>query len=217
MPEEVPQTHCPVGENDCPLVGEAAALRLENGALRATLRTDMLTGLFNYRHLHESLEIELERTRRTHHPTALIMLDLDHFKRVNDDWGHEVGNMALKSTAAILKASVRKLDIPCRYGGEEFAVVLPGTPLRPATEVAERIRRAIAATPLEIDDGELMLTASLGVEIFREDMRLSADEFVHLADGYLYQAKQEGRNRIAHPTLPEATAVTADERAALFS
>ena len=217
MTEEVLQLHCPVGETDCPLIEDAASLRLENSTLRATLRTDTLTGLFNYRHLQECLDTELERTRRTRNPTALIMLDLDHFKRVNDNWGHEVGNQALKSTAAILKASLRKLDIPCRYGGEEFALVLPGTSLLPAIEVAERIRSSIAATPLEIGGEELMLSASLGVEIFRADMQLSADEFIHLADGYLYQAKQEGRDRVSHPSLPDATAITADERAAMFS
>ena len=217
MTEEVLQRHCPVGETDCPLIAEAASLRQENSELRATLGTDSLTGLFNYRHLQECLDTELERTRRTRNPTALIMLDLDHFKRVNDDWGHEVGNRALKSTAAILKASARKLDIPCRYGGEEFALILPGTPLLAAIEVAERVRSAIEAAPLKIDGKELKISASLGVDIYRADMLLGVDEFIHLADGYLYQAKQHGRNRVAHPALQETTSVTADERAALFS
>ena len=215
--EELPQPCCPVGKNDCPLIEEVASLRLENSELRATLRTDALTGLFNYRHLQESLESELERTRRTRMPTALLMLDLDHFKKVNDQWGHEVGNLALKCTASIIRHAVRKLDIPCRYGGEEFAIILPGTRILPAIEVAERIRHTIEATPLEVNGKELLLTASLGIEVYRENMRLSPDEFIHLADGYLYRAKQEGRNRIAHPELPDATAVSADERAALFS
>jgi diguanylate cyclase (GGDEF)-like protein len=181
------------------------------------LRTDLLTGLYNYRHLHEVLDSEVERTQRTRSPTALIMLDLDHFKQVNDQWGHEIGNQALKLVARIIRTAIRKVDIPCRYGGEEFAVVLPATHLVDAVRVAERIRADLESFPLQTETDTIPLTASLGVELYRAGMQISTEELIHLADGYLYQAKQEGRNRVAHPTLPPSTEVTADERAALFS
>lgn len=208
---------CPVGEPHCPIIDEAAELRLENDSLKRALRTDLLTGLYNYRHLQEVLESEQERTHRTRTPTALIMVDLDHFKRVNDKWGHETGNQALKLTARVIRSAIRKVDIPCRYGGEEFAIVLPATHLPDAVKVAERIRADIASIPLQTETDTIPLTASLGVELYRAGMQITAEEFIHLADGYLYQAKQDGRNRIAHPELPPSTEVTADERAALFS
>lgn len=208
---------CPVGESHCHIIDEARQLRHENGELRQALRTDLLTGLYNYRHLHEVLEREVERTQRTRIPTALIMLDLDHFKQVNDTWGHETGNQALKLVSRVIRTAIRKVDIPCRYGGEEFAIVLPATHLLEAVKVAERMRADLESFPLQTESDSIKLTASLGVELFRAGMQISTDELIHLADGYLYQAKQNGRNRVAHPTLPPSTEVTADERAALFS
>ena len=201
---------CPVGESSCPVIDE-------NIELNDALRTDTLTGLYNYRHFSEALETEMERTHRTRTTTSLLILDIDFFKKVNDTYGHEVGNQALRHIANILRSQVRKIDIPCRYGGEEFTVILPATPLKPALDVAERIRAAIEASPLPLEDGELALTTSIGVESYRPEMQLSLDEFVHLADNYLYQAKQDGRNRVGGPTVKAATEVTADEKAALFS
>ena len=201
---------CPVGEASCPVIDE-------NRQLHADLRTDTLTGLFNYRHFSEALETEMERTQRSRVPTSLLILDIDFFKKVNDTWGHEVGNQALQHIAALLKQQVRKLDIPCRYGGEEFAVILPSTPLVAAMDVAERLRHTIEQNPLLFTEGELKITVSIGAESYREGMLLSGDEFFHLADGYLYQAKQDGRNRVCGPAPRLATEVTADEKAALFS
>lgn len=208
---------CPVAEPHCPVIDEARQLRHEISELKQALRTDLLTGLYNYRHLFEVLERELERTHRTRTPTALVMLDLDHFKQVNDKWGHEVGNQALKLVSRVIRSAIRKVDVPCRYGGEEFAVVLPATHLVDAVRVAERIRADIESYPLQTETEAIAITTSLGVEIYRAGMQISAEEFIRLADGYLYQAKQEGRNRLAHPQLPPSTEVTADERAALFS
>lgn len=208
---------CPVNEPECAVIDEAMSLRIENDELKHALRTDMLTGLYNYRHLLDTLESELERTHRTRTPTALVMVDLDHFKKVNDTWGHEVGNQALKLVAKVVRSAIRKVDVPCRFGGEEFAVVLPGTHLPDAVKVAERIRADIESFPLQTEEESIPLTASLGVELYRAGMQLSVDEFIHLADGYLYRAKENGRNRVAHPELPASTEVTADERAALFS
>jgi len=208
---------CPVGEASCPVIDEARHLRHQNSELKQALRTDLLTGLYNYRHLLEVLEREIERTHRTRTPTALIMIDLDHFKQVNDNWGHETGNEALKLVSRVILSAVRKVDVPCRYGGEEFAIVLPATHLVDAVKVAERIRTDIESYPLQTDSEEITLTASLGVELYRAGMQISAEELIRLADGYLYQAKRDGRNRTAHPELPPSTEVTADERAALFS
>lgn len=208
---------CPGDSIDCSILEELEALRRENDDLKQALRTDMLTGLFNYRHLLDALEWEIERTRRSRAPTSLIMLDLDHFKQVNDTWGHEVGNMALALIAEVMRKTLRKVDIPCRFGGEEFTIILPSTPLPQAVQVAERLRRKIEEHPLEIEGETIPLTASFGVEYYRAGMDLSADELIHLTDGYLYQAKQGGRNRVAHPQLPQETEVSVDEKAALLS
>ncbi|MEJ2407114.1 MAG: GGDEF domain-containing protein [Candidatus Thiodiazotropha sp.] len=208
---------CPVEQPHCPVIDEVHQLRHENSELKRALRTDLLTDLYNYRQLHEVLESELERTRRTRTPTALIMLDLDHFKKVNDEWGHEIGNQALRLVSRVIRSAIRKMDVACRYGGEEFAIILPGTHLVDAVKVAERIRCELESFPLQTEEETIPVTASLGVELYRAEMQISVEEFIHLADGYLYQAKQNGRNRVAHPELPSSTEVTADERAALFS
>jgi diguanylate cyclase (GGDEF)-like protein len=208
---------CTIPNDTCPLRDELEQLQRENRDLKGALRTDMLTGLYNYRQLQQVLALELERTRRTRTPTALLMIDVDHFKQVNDRWGHEVGNQALRHIAGCIRRAIRRLDIPCRYGGEEFAVVLPATPLAEAVSVAERIRAAIEDATLQHEQGELPLTASIGVGVFRSGMSSSAESLLQLADRYLYQAKAAGRNRIAHPELPPSTEVSADERAALFS
>jgi diguanylate cyclase (GGDEF)-like protein len=210
-------TACPVGEPTCSIINENRQLRKECQQLHDDLRTDTLTGLFNYRHFSEALEAEMERTQRSRIPTSLLLLDIDFFKKVNDTWGHEVGNQALKHLAALIKQQLRKIDIPCRYGGEEFTIILPSTPLNMATAVGERLRRAIEGSPLQLDDGTLTITVSIGVESYRANMQISRDEFVHLTDGYLYQAKQDGRNRICSPAHKEGTGVTADEKSALFS
>ena len=109
------------------------------------------------------------------------------------------------------------MDIPCRFGGEEFAIILPGTQLPQAVLVAERLRNNIENSPLETGKETIPITASFGVELYRAGMLLSVDEFIHLTDGYLYQAKQNGRNQVAHPQLPPETEVSVDEKAALLS
>lgn len=212
-----PENKCPSDSVDCSVMDELEALRRENEELKQALRTDMLTGLYNYRHLLDALEAEMERTRRNRTPTSLIMLDLDHFKQVNDTWGHEVGNQALVLTADVIRNTLRKIDIPCRFGGEEFTIILPATPLPQAIQVAERLRRNIEESPLEVDGETISISTSLGVEYYRAGMELSADELIHLTDGYLYQAKQNGRNQVAHPELPPSTEVGVDEKAALLS
>jgi diguanylate cyclase (GGDEF)-like protein len=208
---------CPIEPVDCSILEELEALRLENEELKQALHTDMLTGLYNYRHLLDALESEMERTRRTRMPTSLIMLDLDHFKQVNDTWGHEIGNLVLIKVAEVIRTTLRKMDVACRYGGEEFTIILPNTHLPQAVNVAERLRSNIQNNPLVTGEETIPLSASFGVELYRPEMTLSADELIHLTDGYLYQAKQNGRNQVAHPAWPESTQVSADEKAALVS
>ena len=217
---EAPLPSCPSGEH-CGLVDEVQQLRVENAQLAGQLRTDTLTGLFNFRYFRDSLALEMERTRRSETPTGLIMIDLDHFKQVNDQWGHEVGNQVLAWTAENLRGSVRQLDIACRYGGEEFAVILPTCDLLSAIRVAQRLCEALAEQPVPLENGSsLAVTASLGVALFKALDGDTPEQFVQRADAYLYQAKQQGRNRVCH-SVEDAeksdVTVSQDERDALSS
>ena len=162
----------------------------------------------------------MERTQRTHQPTTLILLDGDHFKSVNDNHGHVVGDKVLAHLGRIIQDTVRKIDIPCRYGGEEFAVVLPSTPLAMGIQVAERIRTQIETSPLYLADGEpLYITVSLGVDTHYFHMSPRAEDFIRLADKLLYLAKENGRNQVCHGDTGMAgrTTVTSEEKDALFS
>lgn len=189
---------CPVGEPFCSYLAELDRLREEMRALSDLVRTDELTGLYNYRHFMHSMELEMERTRRSRKPMTLIMLDLDHFKGFNDQWGHDFGNLALKHTASLLSSTVRKLDIACRYGGEEFAVILPDTPLRAGIMLAERLREKIASYALNATNGAVGVTASFGVDFYIPTSSDDASQFLQRADSFLFKAKQEGRNRVCH-------------------
>jgi len=209
---------CPVGERQCVILDELISLRQTNAQLSALVRTDSLTGIYNYRFFIQSLEQEMERTRRSGQSTALILIDLDHFKKVNDTWGHDIGNNALVHTAQLMRQAVRRLDIPCRYGGEEFVIILPSTDLLTAIQVAERLRELIANTPLAAPHGEIKLTASLGVDVYDggEDQ---PEKFVKRVDQQMYAAKREGRNRVCHavsPGMESAGNVSCDEKDALF-
>ncbi len=205
---------CPVGERRCSVIDQVMALRDEVSQLTQQARTDTLTGLFNFRHLRITLEQEMERTRRTNQSTALIMIDLDHFKQVNDNWGHELGNRALISTAGVIRNNIRSLDIACRYGGEEFTVILPSIDLMSATQVAERIRIAVEQTEIITEGKDIGLTASLGVDIYTANQVDSPEQFIQRADQCLYQAKHSGRNQVCHgrSDIRSASAVSKEER-----
>jgi diguanylate cyclase (GGDEF)-like protein len=212
--------HCPVGINDCDWVEEIQQLRNDVEELKAQAITDPLTGLYNYRHFEAMLSSELQRSHRSGRPACLIIVDLDYFKRVNDEWGHEAGNSALTLTANVLRSELRPFDILCRYGGEEFAIILPQTTLTMAVKVAERVRSAIAAAEVEFEAAQFKITASLGVGLFQPGDQLTPRQFIDQTDRYLYQAKEEGRNRVCHPDLGLAelpTEVSAAEKAALFA
>ena len=216
--QEVPQSSppvCPVGETDCPIVIEVAGLHQKVTDLYDLVRTDTLTNIANYRYFVQALEQEIERTQRSVQPTSLIMLDIDFFKKVNDQWGHEVGNQALIHLSRLLQQTVRKLDIPCRYGGEEFAIILPDTTLAASIPVAERIRQEIEKSPLIVAQKSLHITVSLGITTYTDKQRTTVEELVKQADQYLYQAKETGRNRVCHAELPDIDIVTMEEKQAL--
>lgn len=155
---------------------------------------DGLTELYNRRAFRELAERELARARRVSEPTALLMLDIDHFKRVNDTWGHAAGDRVLSDFAQRLRAALRAGDLPGRYGGEEFCVLLPATCLEGACVVAERIRGAVSAKPLGALPAATM--ASVGATA-SADSGCSIDELLAQADAALYRAKRGGRNRVA--------------------
>ena len=129
---------CPVGESSCEWLDEVESLRLKIDELSDLVSTDALTGLFNFRHFKTVLQAEMDRSKRSGIPTSLVLVDADHFKNVNDTYGHEIGNQALKHLTKILKNEVRTTDIVCRYGGEEFAIVFPETHLNLAVKVAAK-------------------------------------------------------------------------------
>lgn len=194
---------CPAGDEHCPNLSEVAKLREEVRHLAAMVRTDDLTGLFNFRYFSQALSLEMERARRSGQPTCLIMLDLDHFKEINDLHGHEAGNIVLTHVSNLILKTIRRLDIPCRYGGEEFTIILPDTTLKQGVRFANRLRLIIENSPVYSGTTRLGIEASFGVDVYQRGDLASEKEFVEKVDEYLYVAKQEGRNRVCHEPLPK--------------
>jgi diguanylate cyclase (GGDEF)-like protein len=184
------------------LLAAAAAVALQNAHLyQETQRlatTDPLTGLSNYRHFHELLNLEVQRARRMDYPIGLVLMDLDHFKTVNDRHGHPTGDIALRLVAEQLRTRLRRTDVVGRLGGEEFGAILPGASLREVAVVGEKVRRAVeelpplrggmtsAATPVTLSVGGASLPAAV----------VDADVLVSRADQALYRAKRSGRNQV---------------------
>ena len=217
--ENDPDLNCPVGESDCPWLDEVQKLRTQVGELADLVSTDALTGLYNFRHFKTVLQTEMDRSKRSGIPTSLVLVDIDHFKTVNDNFGHETGNQALVHLGNILRSEVRTTDIVCRYGGEEFAMIFPETHLNLAVKVADRIRRMIEKTPLSHSHDEINLTASMGASVYMKTSILALDDFVDSVDKYLYEAKQSGRNCICHVDYSDLRSVNEigiDERTMLF-
>jgi diguanylate cyclase (GGDEF)-like protein len=165
--------------------------------LRRAALTDGLTGLWNHAQFRDLLEREFARTNRYGGGVAMLMLDLDHFKAVNDTYGHETGNLVLQGTACHLLRMVRDTDIVARYGGEEFAVVCPETSLNDAMQLAERIGRTLADTVRVAHHPQLTVTASIGVCATSDARVLAVGDLIDLADQALYLAKRRGRNSVA--------------------
>ncbi len=158
--------------------------------------TDELTGLFNFRYLRRVLDRELKVAKRYSAKCALLFLDLDHFKQINDRYGHLVGDEVLRKVADVISHSVRSSDLPCRYGGEEFAVIAPHTDRKGAKLLAERIRSGISKIEVSATDGSKQtLSISGGVACFPQDAG-DPEELLRIADKALYLAKSKGRNRV---------------------
>jgi diguanylate cyclase (GGDEF)-like protein len=162
-------------------------------ALETAATTDYLTGMINRRAMISLLEQEFKRIKRSGEDSSIILIDLDHFKQVNDRFGHEMGDKLLMYVSQTLRSMLRDQDAVARWGGEEILILLPGTEKTGAKEVAEKIRLHFAENPTVIDDQKISMTASLGVCQMEKGM--SVDECFHRADKALYQAKTDGRNR----------------------
>ena len=175
------------------------ALQTQNQLLETLAATDSLTGLYNRKKLDDILAEQFARFLRNRRPFAVLMLDLDHFKSINDSYGHVAGDQVLMDVAAILKRSIRSIDYASRYGGEEFVVVLVETVSEPALDVAERIRSVVEDHSLVASDNRVSVTVSLGVAHSREEDE-GPDAVLARADSALYQAKRSGRNRVQSAT-----------------
>ena len=189
-------------------------LTVKNRRLSEVSSRDSLTGLYNRWFVMEKIDSELNRAVRHGSPMSLLMLDVDHFKRVNDTFGHSAGDQVLQAIGKLLRESCRVYDVPGRYGGEEFCIVLPETKLGNTTVVAERIRQRLAATELPCGDTSIAVTASIGIagmEASVEGDVLSPAGLIERADRALYSAKNRGRNRVEmwDSTLVELSDATA--------
>ncbi|MCX7769569.1 MAG: diguanylate cyclase [Proteobacteria bacterium] len=181
------------------ILGNQASISISNAFLFEKVKnmatTDGLTGVFNHRHFQEKFSEVLLRAERYNEKFSLVLLDIDFFKKVNDTYGHQVGDIVLKKVAQILKSTARKVDIVARYGGEEFAIICVNDDKNNAVKFAERLRMEIENTTILFEGGKLNVTASLGVASYPEDGKDKVS-LVEMADRALYKAKHEGRNRV---------------------
>ena len=188
-------------------LGSIASFALENVVNRARLLrsgfTDVLTGWNNRRYLQVRLVEELARARRDGSSIVCLMLDIDHFKNVNDTYGHAAGDAVLCELAQRIESQVRVSDIAARYGGEEFVVLLPGTEIESGQLLAERIRKAVSAKPIDIGGGDsITITASIGIASITperdvDDLKTAGESLLARADVALYSAKSSGRDQVA--------------------
>lgn len=170
-------------------------LEAANQELARLSRTDRLTELFNRGYWEECLNQEFLREQRSGGESSLIIFDIDHFKPVNDTYGHQAGDEVIRQVAQLLRSTARETDFAGRYGGEEFVLLLPDTSAQGALQVAERLRKTLEATQVQYEHLKLKVTISLGVSVFSPDL-VSAHEWLERADQALYQAKNSGRNQV---------------------
>ena len=183
--------------------------------LQAEARVDPKTGLFNARHFAAALSEELQRAQRFERPMSLIMADLDLLRDINNSYGHLAGDAVLKGIADVFRQQLRHYDVPARFGGEEFSILLPETPQAQAMEIAERIRRAVAEKEFDVETAAepIRATVSIGVAAFPKD-GVDANELIHQADLAVYRAKLQGRNRVLGAST-EPLLMTAERSAKL--
>ena len=177
---------------------------------------DGLTGLVNPRHFRSALDREVERAVRTVQPLSLLLLDIDHFKKINDNYGHLAGDQILKGIGDKLRTSLRTMDTAARYGGEEFAVILPNTSIDCAVKIAGRLRRRIQGEVSQKDNQRnIRVTTSIGISFLTRDIPCKGEDLLKKADFQLYQAKTLGRNRVCYEACPSIF-VSKQEKAALW-
>jgi diguanylate cyclase (GGDEF)-like protein len=179
----------------------------QNKVLEELASQDMLTGLYNRRQLAEVMKREAERSRRYGTELSLLMLDLDHFKKVNDTYGHDFGDYVIKEFAARILSCISDSDYAFRFGGEEFIVVLPQTDLRGAVATAENIRRLCEEKLFQSLPHAISMTVSVGVASYRDNPPRRQRDMIRHADSALYHAKQNGRNQVSvySGSAPEAS------------
>ncbi|MBI3581040.1 MAG: diguanylate cyclase [Nitrospinae bacterium] len=178
------------------LIARAVSNALQYKTIQEIAVTDPLTGIYNRRYFFERLRNEFERAHRYKSDMTIIMADLDHFKKINDNYGHESGDRALTSTAEILKKHLRKIDVVARYGGEEFILLLPEISKDKAYKVADRIRRDVESQAHDPGGGNFYVTISMGIADTKSYGVTTADDLIKRADENLYKAKSAGRNRV---------------------
>jgi diguanylate cyclase (GGDEF)-like protein len=177
----------------------SAAIVIENARLfeqtQQMALTDTLTGIYNRRYFYDLAQKEFSRSKRYQNPMSIILIDIDHFKNVNDHYGHLAGDQVLMQFVQRIQEELRTSDILARFGGEEFIILLPETNLGDATQVAERLREVTAQYPFLLVTAQTFITISLGVSCFKFTT-LSLDHLIDESDKALYEAKQFGRNRV---------------------
>ncbi len=183
-------------ETQLKMASLVSQLESQKEALARLASRDDLTGVLNRRAMFETLDVDLARSSRYNHPLSLLMMDLDHFKRVNDDYGHAAGDAVLRHFAKAVGRSLRSTDSLCRYGGEEFCAILPETGEEQARRAAELIRELIEQTEFVSEGTKISLTVSIGIGIYTPPADTGVTELLDNADKALYEAKENGRNRV---------------------
>ena len=178
---------------------QSEELHILNEEFRRLSITDALTELFNRRYFEEALKTELGITKRYGDTVSLIMIDIDHFKVINDTYGHEIGDIVIKEVARVMKKRLRKTDLLCRVGGEEFMALCKRTEKPAAIELAEALRHAIDQLKIPVGDSEISVTISLGIAtVTDKNIQTHADNLYKYSDTALYHSKENGRNRVTH-------------------
>jgi diguanylate cyclase (GGDEF)-like protein len=177
------------------MVNTLLAQKNEIKMLKQQVVRDSMTHLINHQHFLELLSQEVSRAERYKHPLSLLMADIDLFKVINDDFGHPAGDRVIKAVAGCLQQEMRESDHVARYGGEEYAIILPDTQIQDAYIVAERIRKKIESLRIKYEDNLIRFTMSLGITSFQTEEGTASDELIKRADSAMYQAKKQGRNQ----------------------